>query len=154
MSTEKIERSLKVNKQVYCPSVENKSKSTMDVELIEFEDEFLRIDFIVRPDLKYDSGWWMSIDPRTFIRPVGENYKLKLIKTRGIRIAPAKYYFPHKNHEQRFSLYFPLPPTGVKAIDIIEREFGGEDYFNFYNVSLQAIRMKAILVGLPPINLN
>jgi len=136
------------------PAIHYQNSKSTEIELIESDDELLRIDFVAKPDLVYYAGWWMQISRETFIRPVGSDLKLTMVKAIGISIAPLKFYFPHKYHHQRFSLCFPLPPDDTQFIDIIEKENAGNTYFNFYGVALSKIRSQPLFIGGMIVDLN
>lgn len=142
-----METKEKVKIRIEQPFVLTKGCERIEIDFIEFEDELLRIDFVVAPDLRYTHNWWCRIERSTFIRPVGSSLKLKMVKTDGIDIAPGKTYFPHKNCRLKFSLYFPLPPQGTEHIDIIEKEFAGNGYFNFYGVAMSKVLNQQIYIG-------
>jgi len=133
---------------IHHPFIKKKPDSFLDLYRIEFDEELTRIDFIGYPDTKkYDYGWWITIDRDSFIRPVGSEIKLKLVQAIGIPISPIKYYFISSKHCLPYTLYFPALPKDTTHIDIIEKEIPYQNYFNFYNVSLERVKRKPIIVG-------
>ena len=150
METEIIEiekpKLKELEKLIYNPTVkkgpENKSKHK--IMRIENEDEYTRIDFVVVAG-KYG---WVDIEPNTFIRPVGTDSRLTLVKAQGIPVAPRQYFFKNRTESLYYTLFFPSLPKNVSEIDIIESEhsFPGHCYFNFYGVSMERVRKEVIAV--------
>ena len=131
-------------KVVYNPDV--KTPPSHDTKLkimrIELEEDFTRIDFVTA-----SGGYaWVQIDRNSFIRPVGTNACLPLVKAQGIPYAPQKHFFKNAKDSLYYTLYFPALPKNVTAIDIIEREVPGGNYFNFYGVSMERVKKEVILV--------
>ncbi len=120
------------------PSPDTKLK----IMRIEMEEDYTRIDFV------YNNGKfaWVQIDPASFIRPVGSDLRLTLVKASGIPCMPNKKFFDNPNETLYYTLFFPALPKGTESIDIIEREAPGT-YFNFYGVSMERVRKETIPVG-------
>ena len=153
MDTHKLKELPDLSKEVrkkviiHNPFIKKKSNSFLDLYRIELDDDFTRIDFLAYPDTKtYKSDWWVSIEQDSFIRPIGSDMKLKLVRAVGIPFSPIKYFFKGRNEGLPFTLFFPLLPSDVTHIDIIEKEVPYGSYFNFYNVSLEWVRRKPIVI--------
>jgi hypothetical protein len=144
----------RVRKKIIEPLIKYRTSENLDVCLIEFESDCLRIDFIGKPDLSFDFDWWINISKVSFIRPSGTGLKLGMLKASGIPLSPDRYYFPNQNSTLHFSLFFPLPPAGTRFIDVIENEMGGADFYNFYHVALSRIADQPLFVGGITIELN
>jgi len=130
------------------PFVLYRQTKWIEVDRIWFEDELIRIDFIAAPGLKYQSGWWISIDRDTFIRPVGSRMKLKMVRAHNITITPIATTFSSGVLIAHYSLFFPRPPKGTEMIDIIEKEFAGGNYFNFYGVAITEVLSHPVFVRI------
>jgi hypothetical protein len=137
----------KLQLQVFNPIVKHKVVESTEVLRIEKTDEYTRIDFMYTPSKKYDYGWWVQIDRKTFIRPVGSSTKYYLISAENITYAPTKTYLKGLNSVHCYTLYFPKLPKDTTEIDIIEREnTTDDDWFNFYGVSMEKIHSERIVI--------
>jgi len=126
-----------------------KPQKAANAELLRIcnEDDLTRIDFLYRPDTRYMNGGWAQIAPQSFIRPIGTESKLMLVKAVNIPYAPNKHYFKSHKEILAYTLYFPRVPAGTTAIDIIEKETSDPTYFNFYSIPIQQVRTKVLKVG-------
>lgn len=126
-----------------------KPQKASNAELLRIcnEDDLTRIDFIYRANALFVNGGWAQISPQSFIRPVGSDMKLMLVKAVNIPYAPNKHYFKSHTEILIYTLYFPRIPAGTLTIDIIEEETTDPMYFNFYNISIEAARTKVLEVG-------
>ena len=130
------------------PSITKNPDSFINIDSIVLDEELTRINFIAYPDtITYDSGWWVQLEQSCFIRPVGSDIKLKLLKAVNIPFSPIKYYFKSRNDRLAYTLYFPALPNNTERIDIIEREVSDCTYFNFFGVSVEFIKRAAIKVN-------
>ena len=134
-------------KIIFSPIITHKSNSSPDVLRIENDEEFTRIDFIYQARSYYINGGWVQISKDTFIRPCGSESKFKLLKAVNITIAPVKHYFKSTKELLCYTLYFPALPKGTSKIDIIESETPGENWFNFFGVSMERVRTEKLIVG-------
>ena len=100
---------------------------------IEADSEQVKIDFRYTNNNGY--GGWARIDPKCFIRPVGTNTNLIMIKAEGMPMSPETLSFKKDGDILHYTLFFPPLPENVTAIDIIEDE-KDTNSFNFYNISL------------------
>jgi hypothetical protein len=137
----------KIEKIIYNPRIVIKKSTHIDLLSISEEEGFTRIDFIYTAPKRYTNGGWVQMHPDCFIRPCGSSTQLKLVKAVNIPIAPTKYIFKKINEVLCYTLYFPALPSGTTAIDIIESESPGENWFNFYRVSLERIKSGKIQVN-------
>lgn len=110
--------------------------SKLGIEKISLGDDYTQIDFVYISSKKYINGGWIQIESSSFIRPIGTNTRLRMLKAINIPIAPAKYYFKSSGQVHHFTLLFPAIPKNVKQIDIIEKLAEGT-FFNFFRVLLQ-----------------
>jgi hypothetical protein len=129
----------------YNPSVLKKDSADVEILRIEFEDDFTRIDFLYRASSYYVNGGWIQISKQTYIRAVGSELKLSLIKAVNIPIAPHKHYFKSSCDMLAYTLYFPKVPKDCESIDIIEGDSGTNKWFNFYGVSMNKVRNEVLI---------
>ena len=143
----KLKELQELEKLVYNPDVKKTPAigNKLKIMRIELEENYTRIDFV------YNNGkyGWVQIEPCCFIRPVGTDMCLTLVKAQGIPLAPQKRHFQNPNQIMYYTLYFPALPKGVAEIDIIEMESStpGHNYFNFYGVSMEKVRTGIITVN-------
>jgi len=107
-------------------------------------DKFTQIDFSY---INMHEGGWANIQPDCFIRPVGTKTMYPLVKAQGISIAPKEHVFKRKGERLSYTLFFPSLPKDIKKIDIIEKEDGSVNSFNFYGVSIEKIKKEKIKVN-------
>lgn len=129
----------------YNPTINNKCSSEIEILRIEFDDDYTRIDFLYRASSYYENGGWVQISRLTFIRMVGSEQKLRLLKAVNIPITPTKHYFKSTHDMLAYTLYFPALPKNCEKIDIIEGEVGGTKWFNFYGVSMNKVRNEVLI---------
>ncbi len=131
---------------VYNPSFDHQDNAAVRVLRITEEDGLTRIDFVV-----YSRTFsWVNMRAESFIRPINTGIQLTLVKAVNIAIAPDKHWFKDRNQALYYTLYFPLLPDDVKAIDIIEKVGAQPNnfrFFNFYGVALEKIAMEIIMVN-------
>ncbi len=101
--------------------------------------EYTKIDFGYITTDKYDNGGWIKISPDTFIENVQTKIRYTLTNAEGITIAPAKHNFESTKDWRYFSLFFPPIPQKDCIINIIEKENGNKNDFNYYDVSLKIV---------------
>ena len=141
--------------------ISNPSHKNMDgaVQLlrITIKDQETKIDFGYQAG-EYQDGGWIHIKPETFIRckkkveSMSESFYTKkaeanyfLIKATNIPFGPKKHHFSSSIEWRYFSLYFPRLPEGTLSFDLIEKEFGDKDEFNFYNIRLDEEEKKSMI---------
>ena len=134
-------------KIIYNPIAWGGKEDSIEILRIVQEEGLTRIDFAHRASRIYDNGGWVRIEPGTFIRPVATDIKLTMIQAVNIPIAPCKHWYKNAKQCLYYTLYFPALPNDVDAIDIIEREAARpNNFFNFYDVSLDKIAREILIV--------
>lgn len=137
------------SRKIYNPLMSLRSNRDTEPISIEICDKYTRIDFIYQAKDYYENGGWVRIEPDTFIRPVGSNLCLYLKEAINITLSPRKLYFRTPYDILAYTLYFPSIPKETTAIDIIEVEDGNpEEWFNFYNVSINHFSSKKLVMNL------
>lgn len=121
-------------------------EDTIQLLRIIVTNEEMKIDFGYQAGEFIDGGW-IDIKKETFIRVKESESKIVAMKNE----SPTKYllkratnvpYGPEKHHfnstiEWRyFSLFFPKLPEGTLCFDLIEKEFGDHNHFNFFSIRL------------------
>lgn len=96
----------------------------------------IKVDFGYQATSHYEKGGWIKISPQTFIRPKGTNKKFILTNATNIPYGPEKLHFNSTIEWRYFSLYFPPLPEDVSFFDLIEKEHGTDNDFNFYGIKL------------------
>ncbi len=147
MSRLKEPKIKQIEKIIFNPVIKKQINESPEVLRIETNSELTKIDFIYYAKPYYINGGWVQISRDTFIRPKGSNLKLKLVSATNITITPKKTYLKSNKAILCYTLYFPALPESTKSIDIIECEATGENWFNFYDVSLERIKSQKIVVG-------
>jgi len=129
------------------PSYKN-MESTVQLLRITISEDETKIDFGYQAN-EYKDGGWIDIDKNTFIRAKKmketllnkarserEPTKYTLLKATNIPYGPEKHHFNSKLEWRYFSLYFPKLPDSTLTFDLIEKEFGNKDDFNFFDIRL------------------
>jgi hypothetical protein len=73
----------------------------------------------------------------TFIENVATNKRYKMIRANGITIAPQKHNFKSNKDWQYYSLFFEPMEQKDSIINLIEKEKGTKNDFNYYNIKLK-----------------
>lgn len=121
------------------PHVSISKNENVEVIRILQEGGLIRIDFLCKAPLTNNNKGWASMDIHCYIKPVGTRLKFFVTKTCNIPFSPAKHHFKKSGDLLAFSMWFPKPPKEFDLIDIIEKEGGERNWFNFYGVSLKRI---------------
>lgn len=85
--------------------------------------------------IQYKNLWgveWCNIDKNTYIVANGTHYALT--RAEGITISPDKTNFTYNGQMLTFVLYFPVLPSNITTIDLIEPVNNGS---KFYGISLK-----------------
>ena len=135
---------VEIDKFIYNPIIIWHKPDSLKIMRIELDENHTRIDFIHYADPKYKNGGWVRINANTYIRPMGTDTELRLIKVLNIPIAPNVHNYKSKNDCLYFTLYFPALSSDVKKIDITEE--GNINPFRFRGVSVSKIKTKAIII--------
>lgn len=141
-----IPKPTEIEKLIYNPFVKHQTQKSVEIMRIKNYDKYTRIDFIYYPPSYYINGGWAQIYKESFIRPIGTDVRLTLIKADNIPLAPKKHFFKSSKDCLCYTLYFPALHRSVKKIDIIEKEATDSSYFNFYGVSLEAVKTTRLIV--------
>jgi hypothetical protein len=112
------------------------SKENPDLLRIICSPEYTKIDFGYTAKSKYESGGWIRMEKSTFIEIIETKERLVLTSTSGIPINPEYHYFESTKDWRYFSLFFPPIPQKDCSLNIIEKENGNKNDFNYYNVLL------------------
>ncbi|TXI61519.1 MAG: hypothetical protein E6Q46_09830 [Flavobacterium sp.] len=99
--------------------------------------EFTKVDFGYTTTNKYIRGGWIKMAKETFIENVATKKRYKMIKASGITIAPQKHNFQSNKDWQYYSLFFEPMEQKDAVINLIEKEKGTENDFNYYDVTLK-----------------
>lgn len=136
-----------LEKIIYRPMLKHQICHNAEIMRIKEEDDLTRIDFIYYATPYYKNGGWVQLEGGTFIRPIETKQRLTLVKAVNMPIAPTKHWFKSTKEFLCYTLYFPPLPKGTTAIDIIECDVKGGDWFNFYGISMERVRTEKIIVG-------
>lgn len=132
-----IEKKVKI---IYKPCFIERTGDSVEIMRIVRDEELTRIDFVHHAYPGYTNGGWVSIEPETYIRPVGTGIKLTMVQVVNIPIATRRHFYKNDRQSLYYTLYFPPLPEDAEAIDIIEKEVvRPHNFFNFYGVSLERI---------------
>lgn len=99
--------------------------------------EFTKVDFGYTTTNKYIRDGWIKMAKETFIENVATKKRYKMIKASGITIAPQKHNFQSNKDWQYYSLFFEPMEQKDAVINLIEKEKGTENDFNYYDVTLK-----------------
>lgn len=99
--------------------------------------EFTKVDFGYTTTNKYIRGGWIKMAKETFIENVATKKRYKMIKATGITIAPQKHNFQSNKDWQYYSLFFEPIEQKDAVINLIEKEKGTKNDFNYYNIKLK-----------------
>ena len=116
------------------PDINHQSSDRVSILDIDLTGEYTVIHFLYSSSPEYINGGWVNIRPEVFIKDSYGSQKLKLIKAKGIPIAPQKKNFEFAGQFISYKLFFPKINRSVEEIDIIE--CSETSCFNFYGVSL------------------
>ncbi|MEY2828231.1 MAG: hypothetical protein RIQ33_89 [Bacteroidota bacterium] len=147
MSKVFIPKIKEIEKVVYSPIVVHCTEKQLIIHRIITDDNLTRIDFIHYVPAMYENGGWVQMHRECFIRSCGSAEKLTLVQAVNIPYAPTKHYYRSNKDFLCYTLYFPALPKCTTAIDIIESEAPGTDWFNFYGVSIQQALSKRLVVN-------
>jgi hypothetical protein len=99
--------------------------------------EYTKIDFGYITTDKYNKGGWIKISPDTFIEDIETKERYKMTNAIGITIAPTKRNFESNKDWQYFSLFFPPMTQKDCVLNLIEKEKGTPNDFNYYNIEIK-----------------
>jgi hypothetical protein len=101
--------------------------------------EYTKVDFGYTTTSKYVRGGWIKMSNETFIENTATKKRYKMIKATGITIAPKKHNFQSNKDWQYYSLYFEPMEQQDCIINLIEKEKGTENDFNYYNIKFKLV---------------
>jgi hypothetical protein len=99
--------------------------------------EFTKVDFGYTTTNKYIRGGWIKMAKETFIENIATKKRYKMINATGITIAPQKHNFQSKKDWQYYSLFFEPMEQKESIINLIEKEKGTPNDFNYYNIEIK-----------------
>jgi hypothetical protein len=102
-----------------------------------------KVDFGYQATDEFYGGGWIKISPKTFIRPNGGIQNLILTNATNIPYGPEKLHFNSTIEWRYFSLIFPPINPETKFFDLIEKENGTDNDFNFYGIRLDDEKKKS-----------
>lgn len=147
MSKVFIPKIKEIEKVIYAPLIIHSNQEHLTIHRIITDDNLTRIDFIHYAPAIYQNGGWVQMHRECFIRTCGSSEKLTLIQAVNIPYAPIKHYYKSEKDFLCYTLYFPALPKNTKAIDIIEGEALGKNWFNFYGVSIEQALAQRLVVN-------
>ncbi len=147
MPTIEIPKTKEIERIIYSPLIIHNNQESLAIHRIVRHDDVTKIDFIHYASRVYVQGGWVQIYKQTFIRPVGTATELTMLQAINIPVAPEKHHYRHQFDYLAYTLIFPSLAKDVKAIDIIEMELPGSDWFNFYGVSLEKITSQRLIIN-------
>lgn len=104
-----------------------------------------KIDFGYQANDYYIKGGWIKINPKTYIKPSNGIQKLILTNATNIPYGPEKLHFNSTIEWRYFSLIFPPINPETIFFDLIEKENGTKNDFNFYGVRLDDEKKKSLI---------
>jgi hypothetical protein len=104
---------------------------------ISITSEYTKVDFGYTTSDIYIRGGWIKISPNTFIENASNKKRYKMIDASGITIAPKKHNFKSNKDWQYYSLYFEPMEQKDCILNIIEKENGTLNDFNYYNIEIK-----------------
>lgn len=121
-------------------------EDTIQLLRIIVTNEEMKIDFGYQAG-EFEDGGWIDIKKDTFIRvkesgnktfAMKNETKTKYLLKRATNVpyGPEKHHFNSTIEWRYFSLFFPKLPEGTLSFDLIEKEFGDHNNFNFHNIRL------------------
>lgn len=99
--------------------------------------EYTKVDFGYTTTNKYIKGGWIKMSKDTFIENVEIKKRYKMIKASGITIAPQKHNFQSNKDWQYYSLFFEPMEQKDAVINLIEKERGTPNDFNYYDIEIK-----------------
>lgn len=96
-----------------------------------------KVDFGYTTGSIYTRGGWIKMAKDTFIENVTTQKRYKMIDAMGITIAPKKHNFTSNKDWKYYSLFFEPIPAEDCVLNIIEKEKGTLNDFNYYDITLK-----------------
>lgn len=99
--------------------------------------EHTKVDFGYSTGSIYTRGGWIKMAKETFIENVTTQKRYKMIEAAGITIAPKKHNFTSNKDWKYYSLFFEPIPIEDCTLNLIEKEKGTLNDFNYYGIQLK-----------------
>jgi len=129
------------------PQIE-KSADKVSLLRIILTPEYTRIDFGYQATDYYIKGGWVQIHKTFHLLIKKSKKKFFLTNVENITIVPEKHYFNTTRDYLFFTLYFPAIPPDTDYIDVIEKENDDNNFFNFYQVAVNACPNKETILSI------
>ena len=113
------------------------TKSNPDLLRITMDANYTKIDFGYTAKEKYENGGWIRIEKNTFVEICETGKRYVLTQAIGIPINPVHHYFESKKEWRYYSLLFPPIPLADCTLNIIEKENGKANDFNYYDIDIK-----------------
>jgi hypothetical protein len=123
----------------------SKKNSNLQLLRVTVSDVETKFDFGYQATNYYVNGGWIKISPDTFIKDTHSDKKHTLSNATNIPYGPEKLHFNSTIEWRYFSLHFPPISMKITNIDLIEKENGTANDFNFYGIRLDDESKKSLL---------
>lgn len=127
------------NNILYQLDIEGHAKNNPVLLRIQLNSDYTKVDFGYTTSNMYERGGWIKIAKETFIENIDTKKRYKMINANGITIAPKKHNFKSNKDWQYYSLFFEPMEQKDCVINIIEKEKGSLNDFNYYNIELKKV---------------
>lgn len=103
---------------------------------LQMHKNYTKVDFGYVTSDHYYRGGWIRISNESFIEIKDTKERFYLKTAEGITMAPEKHNFESKRDWRYYSLYFDPIPQIDTIINIIEKENGDLNDFNYFDIQL------------------
>lgn len=103
---------------------------------LQMHKNYTKVDFGYVTSDRYYRGGWIRISNESFIEIKDTKERFYLKTAEGITMAPEKHNFESKRDWRYYSLYFDPIPQIDTIINIIEKENGDLNDFNYFDIQL------------------
>jgi hypothetical protein len=129
---------VKNNKKIlFQLDMQGHSKTNAVLLRIQLTSEHTKVDFGYTTGSIYSNGGWIKMAKETFIENVTTKKRYKMINAIGITIAPKKHNFTSNKDWRYYSLFFEPIAAEDCILNIIEKEKGTLNDFNYYGIILK-----------------
>lgn len=101
--------------------------------------DYTKVDFGYITTNMYIKGGWIRMAKETFIENIVTKKRYQMNNAKGINIAPEEHNFKSVKDWQYYSLFFEPMEQKDCIINLIEKEKGTENDFNYYNIELKLV---------------
>jgi hypothetical protein len=126
----------KIVNRIFHLEIEGHGKDNPILLRLTQTQEFTKVDFGYTTTNKYINGGWIKMSPDTYIEDTVTQKRYKMLNASGITISPNKHNFQSNKDWQYYSLYFEPLPQKDCTINLIEKEKGTLNDFNYYNIPI------------------